>query len=204
MAHSHIHAKSSATKYGGTPDDYIEIHNWFDATKATYPKIPHRAIRHHSQGIFACEEVFSLKEENQQLRAQLAKVPPGIRECLGITEPDRTPMYVTRRSDGRQVPIRLIGEQHVKEDCGGRIPTPQDWLDGLAMASWMVLGARPLSEEMAALERAEAERAETERAVERGCTCGEAYDRRDADTPKCDYCRHGQAADGRAAVRSAV
>jgi hypothetical protein len=59
-------------------------------------------------------------------------------------------MYVTRRSDGRQVPIRLIGEQHVKEDCGGRIPTPQDWLDGLAMASWMVLGARPLSEEMAA------------------------------------------------------
>ena len=30
-------------------------------------------------------------------------------------------------SDGRQVPVRYIGEQHVREDLG-RIPTAQDWL----------------------------------------------------------------------------
>jgi hypothetical protein len=30
-------------------------------------------------------------------------------------------------SDGKKVPVRYLGEQHVKEDLG-RIPTAQDWL----------------------------------------------------------------------------
>ena len=30
-------------------------------------------------------------------------------------------------SDGNQVPVRYVGEQHVREDLG-RIPTAQDWL----------------------------------------------------------------------------
>ena len=30
-------------------------------------------------------------------------------------------------SEGKQVPVRYIGEQHVSEDLG-RIPTAQDWL----------------------------------------------------------------------------
>ena len=30
-------------------------------------------------------------------------------------------------SDGKQVPVRYLGEQHVREDLG-RIPTAQDWL----------------------------------------------------------------------------
>lgn len=31
-----------------------------------------------------------------------------------------------RLASGKQVPVRLIGEQHVKEDMGGMIPTVQD------------------------------------------------------------------------------
>ncbi len=31
-------------------------------------------------------------------------------------------------SDGREVPVRYIGEQHVKEDCGGIVPSLSDWL----------------------------------------------------------------------------
>ena len=33
MSHSWHHAMSSARKFGGEPENYIEIHNWFDASK---------------------------------------------------------------------------------------------------------------------------------------------------------------------------
>lgn len=39
-------------------------------------------------------------------------------------------------SDGKQVPVRYIGEQHVKEDLG-RIPTVSDWLRRIAPERWM-------------------------------------------------------------------
>jgi hypothetical protein len=39
-------------------------------------------------------------------------------------------------SKGKQVPVRYIGEQHVKEDLGG-IPTAQDWLSQIRAQRWM-------------------------------------------------------------------
>jgi hypothetical protein len=39
-------------------------------------------------------------------------------------------------SEGKQVPVRYIGEQHVKEDLG-HIPTAQDWLSQINPARWM-------------------------------------------------------------------
>ena len=42
-------------------------------------------------------------------------------------------------SDGRVVPVRFIGEQHVCKDCRC-IPTVADWLKGLPIESWMVNG----------------------------------------------------------------
>ena len=39
-------------------------------------------------------------------------------------------------SEGKQIPVRYIGEQHVREDLG-RIPTAQDWLSQIKPACWM-------------------------------------------------------------------
>jgi hypothetical protein len=39
-------------------------------------------------------------------------------------------------SQGKQVPVRYIGEQHVREDLG-RIPTAQDWLSQIKPVRWM-------------------------------------------------------------------
>ena len=39
-------------------------------------------------------------------------------------------------SDGKQVPVRYVGEQHVREDLG-RIPTAQDWLLQITPQRWM-------------------------------------------------------------------
>ena len=35
MAHPIDHAKSSAKKWGGQPEDYLHIHKWFDESKPT-------------------------------------------------------------------------------------------------------------------------------------------------------------------------
>jgi hypothetical protein len=103
MAHSYHHAVNSARKYGGKPEDYVQIHNWFDETKEHYADFRHRALRHHSLGIFEAEQKFGITITN---------------------------------SDGKQIPVRIIGEQHVKEDCG-YIPTVQDWLKHIQGQKWM-------------------------------------------------------------------
>jgi hypothetical protein len=56
MSHPVEHAKSSARKFGGSWLDYLEIHEWFDATKAWIGHSKHRMFRHHSEGIFECEK----------------------------------------------------------------------------------------------------------------------------------------------------
>jgi hypothetical protein len=107
--HSHHHALTSVKKWGGVVQDYTAIHDWFDATKEVFADARHRALRHHSQGIFEAERVFG-----------------------------RT----IRNSDGVDVPVRYIGEQHVREDCGGRIPTVADWLRNIRIEMWMNRGYR--------------------------------------------------------------
>lgn len=39
-------------------------------------------------------------------------------------------------SDGRVVPVRLIGEQHVREDLG-KIPSWSDWAKTIRPEPWM-------------------------------------------------------------------
>jgi hypothetical protein len=58
----------------------------------------------------------------------------------GIFECERHFGLFIVNSDGREVPTRLIGEQHVKEDCGGWIPSMQDWLINMKFVSWMNRG----------------------------------------------------------------
>jgi hypothetical protein len=106
MATPYHHARSSAKKWGGTVTDYLAIHEWFDATKSHVGDFRHRALRHHTLGIFEAAERFGNAEH-----------------CIV-------------NGDGRSVPVRLIGEQHVVEDCG-YLPTPQDWLRHLAPQPWM-------------------------------------------------------------------
>lgn len=58
MSHPEVHAKNSARKFGGEPEDYLAIHEWFDDSKAYLADMRHRALKHHSAGIFECEKVF--------------------------------------------------------------------------------------------------------------------------------------------------
>lgn len=58
MSHPYHHSLSSVKKWGGNVDDYFQIHHWFDASKEMFADFRHRALRHHSEGIFQCEREF--------------------------------------------------------------------------------------------------------------------------------------------------
>jgi len=57
-----------------------------DRAKAHIADLRHRALRHHSEGIFLCAAIFGATITN---------------------------------SDAKPVPVRVIGEQHVKDDWAG-------------------------------------------------------------------------------------
>lgn len=54
----YIHAVISAKKYGGKPEDYQAVHDFFDSTKIAVPDHRHRAFLHNAYGIFLLEKVF--------------------------------------------------------------------------------------------------------------------------------------------------
>lgn len=108
MSKPWIHAKNSARKFGGIPQDYLEIHNLMDSSKSTISDNRHRALTHNSWFIGAngpLERIFG-------------------------------PVIIN--SDNREVSVRDIGEQHILEDFGMRfIPTAQDYLEEMEIKNWM-------------------------------------------------------------------
>lgn len=108
MSKPWIHAKNSARKFGGKPEDYIDIHNLMDSSKGTIGDNRHRCLTHNSWFISAdgpLERIFGV---------------------------------VIMNSDGKEVSVRDVGEQHILEDFGMRfIPTPQDYLQEMEMKGWM-------------------------------------------------------------------
>lgn len=47
MAKAYIHAESSARKFGGVADDYMDIHLLMDSSKRAFPDNRHRAATHN-------------------------------------------------------------------------------------------------------------------------------------------------------------
>ena len=103
MSKAWVHAQSSAKRYGGTPEDYIAIHERMDSTKSAHAEVTHRCVFHSAFGIYIVEELFG--------------------------------RFLTN-SDGKQVFVRDIAEQHVLEDLGF-IPSLSDWLKEMPPQPWM-------------------------------------------------------------------
>ena len=49
MANCYYHSLSSVKKWGGKPEDYQPIHDWFDESKKLTSHFAHRALRHHAE-----------------------------------------------------------------------------------------------------------------------------------------------------------
>ena len=46
----------------------MAIHNWFDESKAHIGDVRHRALRHHTEGVFLCERIFGTSITNSDGR----------------------------------------------------------------------------------------------------------------------------------------
>lgn len=101
------HSMSSARKFGGKWQDYYPLHSWFDETKNSFADARHRAMRHHAEGIAMAIEKFG---------------PAFTVEVNGKP---------------RDIPTRLLAEQHVIEDMGF-IPTMAWWLQHMQLVPAMV------------------------------------------------------------------
>lgn len=60
----YIHAKASAARYGGIPEEYLFLHDFMDSTKAACADVRHRAVLHSAFGIFIVEKVFGTTYTN--------------------------------------------------------------------------------------------------------------------------------------------
>ena len=63
-----IHSQLSARKYGGTWEDYQDIHDFMDSSKSALADVRHRAIFHSAFGIFIVEKVFGSVRVNSDGR----------------------------------------------------------------------------------------------------------------------------------------
>lgn len=66
MSKPYIHAKSSARRFGGTPEDYLDIHEMFDSSKSALADVRHRAVFHSAFGIFVIEKIFGSTRVNSE------------------------------------------------------------------------------------------------------------------------------------------
>jgi hypothetical protein len=99
----YIHSKNSANKYGGIPEDYLEVHQFMDSAKEHIGSIIHRLILHNTFGIALAEKVCG------------DIVQTGTGKFVRVN-------YITN-SDGKKVYIRDIAQDHVREDLHGKIPS---------------------------------------------------------------------------------
>lgn len=63
------HARISAKRHGGLPEDYQELHTFIDSSKACLGDVRHRALLHSTWGVFLCERLFGATITNAEGRA---------------------------------------------------------------------------------------------------------------------------------------
>ena len=101
MSEYWYHSVSSAAKFGGKPEDYVQIHKWFDRFKSAVPDFRHRAMTHHAEGIWVAIAHFG----NTLTISTGAKIPtkaicerhviedlgriPTLKDWLGQIHPQR-------------------------------------------------------------------------------------------------------------------
>jgi hypothetical protein len=102
----YIHAQISARRYGGIPEDYMHIHEWFDSTKSVIADVRHRAILHSAFGIYLCQQVF------------------------GATFVNSAGKTISTRDIGEQHVIDDMGEIPSMEKWFSEMPI-SDWMTGI-------------------------------------------------------------------------
>lgn len=135
MAKPIIHARSSANKFGGQPEDYLEIHDLLDSSKSVFSDNRHRALTHNSWFFFIVERIFGHEID---VRVDCTKCEARGFYIDVTGNPECCARCNQEGSTIKKVSVRDVCEQHVLEDFGGKyIPTASDYLEGMEFQEWM-------------------------------------------------------------------
>jgi hypothetical protein len=121
----HDHAKISARKFGGKPEDYIELHELLDSSKYHLPSWQHRAFSHNTWFISIVDKLYG-------------------------------PTIIN--SDGKEVSVRDILFEHLKEDHSGKVPTIADWAKNIKFEKMEGWENRPDARELSWLKEKQEEK----------------------------------------------
>jgi hypothetical protein len=61
---AYLHGKIHAKKYGGKSEDYADIDDFIDSSKAAVADVRHRAVLHSAFGCFIVEQMFGRTRVN--------------------------------------------------------------------------------------------------------------------------------------------
>lgn len=132
MAHPLTHARSSAKRYGGVPEDYLGIHDLMDSSKSAFPDNRHRALTHNNWFFFIAERIFGHEIE------LTCTGGVGSESCPIVDGTDFECFACGGTGKKGAAKTRYICEQHVLEDFGGKyIPTVSDYLEGMEFQPWI-------------------------------------------------------------------
>jgi hypothetical protein len=123
------------------PDDYLAVHQWFDRSKRSFADFRHRALYHHTEGIFDCEAHFG-PTITLSTCAVCGKPAGGYEHVDGALIQGPRP----HTFNPKLIPTRWVGEQHVQEDLGF-IPHAAQYLERIQAECWMNR-SRKLSKEL--------------------------------------------------------
>jgi len=139
MAKADIHAESSSKKFGGKPEDYLEIHEFMDSSKAFCADNRHRVLFHSTAGAYFVQKMFGIDFSALETLKKKYNLPDSFdNDFLNLLAHNRARGVHIKNTDNQKVHIRNIAEQHILEDFRNRfIPTLEDYLKEMVLTSWM-------------------------------------------------------------------
>ena len=139
MAKSDKHAQSSAKQYGGSSEDYLEIHEMMDSSKSAHADNRHRVIFHSAFGAYLIQKMFGMDfDKMKQLQHKYQLPDEFLDELVELFKHNRQNGVHWKNSDGKKVHVRDIAEQHILEDFRMRfIPSLSDYLQNMSLKGWM-------------------------------------------------------------------
>lgn len=144
MSKPYLHSVSSAKQRGGTPEDYIEIHNFLDSSKSAFPDNRHRVLTHTSWFIGAdgpLERAFG--PEIRFPRVGQESEYQGLQRDIDALQREIDYLRALQRKHAVCVSVRDIGEQHCLEDFQHKfIPSAGDYLEHMEFQEWMNNGQK--------------------------------------------------------------
>ena len=115
----HLHCKTSVKKYGGVIEDYLDIHEFLDSSKAHVADMRHRLLLHSSFGIYLAALVFGDIRTNSAGRVYSVRdiaedhvfedlgTIPSVEKWLSKISLDQLPAFARGRVSNKTVHLKI-------------------------------------------------------------------------------------------------